>query len=165
MQKLTAMDITIRESTREDIPDILELIQELANFEKEPDAVELDAKELEREGFGENPIYTCFVAEVQGKIAGMALVYFRFSTWKGRTVHLEDLIVRDSMRGIGLGRALYRKVLSYSVEQGCKRTEWVVLDWNKPAIDFYRRSGATVCTNWHTVQMDEKAMKNYLASK
>lgn len=159
------MKISIRQSTKEDVPQILELIQELARFEKEPDAVEVDVQELEKEGFGENPLFTCFVAEVNGKIEGMALVYFRFSTWKGRTIHLEDLIVRDSMRGTGLGNALYKKVISYSVEQGCKRTEWVVLDWNKPAIDFYQRSGATVYTNWHTVQMDEKAMKNYLATK
>lgn len=157
------MEFEIRKAGKEDIPSILELIKELAEFEKEPEAVEVDAQQLEREGFGEHPLFTCFVAEVAGRIEGMALIYFRFSTWKGRTVHLEDLIVREKMRGTGLGSALYRKVISYAREQGVKRTEWVVLDWNENAIKFYERSGATVMKDWHTVQMDEKGMKKFLA--
>lgn len=156
------MEFKIRKSEKKDIPAILELIRELAHFEKEPEAVEVDVAELEREGFGDHPLFTCFVAEVNGQIEGMALAYFRFSTWKGRTVHLEDLIVREKMRGTGLGSALYRKVIEYALEQGCKRTEWVVLDWNQPAIDFYKKSGATVFDNWNTVQMDEKAMKEFI---
>jgi len=158
------MDYKIRKAEKKDLPQILELIKELAVFEKEPGAVEVDIKTLEYEGFGSNPLFTCFVAEVEDKIEGMALVYFRFSTWKGRTVHLEDLIVRENMRGTGLGSALYKKVIEFAVEKGVKRTEWVVLDWNKPAVDFYKRSGATVFDNWNTVQMDEKAMKNFVKS-
>lgn len=157
------MEFTIRKSKKQDLPAILELIRELAVFEKEPDAVEVDIAQLEKEGFGEHPLFTCFVAEVNGTIEGMALVYFRFSTWKGRTVHLEDLIVREKMRGTGLGSALYKKVISYALEQGVKRTEWVVLDWNQPAIDFYERSGAKVFQDWNTVQMEEKAMKAFIA--
>ena len=157
------MDFYIRKAVKEDSPAILELIQELAEFEKEPEAVEVDTQLLEEEGFGENPLFTCFVAEVAGRIEGMALIYFRFSTWKGRTVHLEDLIVREKMRGTGLGSALYKKVISYAVELGVKRTEWVVLDWNTPAVEFYERSGAKVLRDWNTVQMDEQGMKNYLA--
>lgn len=159
------MEKIIRKFKREDLPEILELIRELAVFEKEPDAVEVDIEELEREGLGEHPLFTCFVAEVEGKIEGMALVYFRFSTWKGRTVHLEDLIVRREKRGTGLGSALYKKVIEYALEQGVKRCEWVVLDWNTPAIDFYERSGATVFKDWNTVQMDENAMKEFIATK
>ena len=152
-------------TSREKRPsEILNLIKELAAFEKEPDAVEVNVNILENEGFGNNPLFNCFVAEVKGKIEGMALVYFRFSTWKGKTVHLEDLIVREEMRGTGLGSALYKKVIEFAVEKGVKRTEWVVLDWNKPAIDFYKRSGATVFDNWNTVQMDENAMKNFVKS-
>lgn len=154
---------TIRKSRKEDLPQILELIRELAEFEKEPEAVEVDIKELEKEGFGDHPLYTCFVAEENGKIGGMALVYFRFSTWKGRTVHLEDLIVRKEKRGTGLGSALYKKVIEYALENGVKRCEWVVLDWNQPAIEFYERSGAQVFQNWNTVQMDEAAMKNFMS--
>lgn len=156
------MENTIRKFKREDLPQILELIRELAAFEKEPDAVEVTVAELEREGLGENPLFTCFVAEENGKIEGMALVYFRFSTWKGRTVHLEDLIVRQEKRGTGLGGALYKKVIEYALEQGVKRCEWVVLEWNTPAIEFYERSGATVLTDWNTVQMDEESMKRFL---
>ncbi len=158
------MEYIIRQAEKKDLPQILNLIKELAAFEKEPDAVEVDVNILENEGFGNNPLFNCFVAEVNGKIEGMALVYFRFSTWKGRTVHLEDLIVREEMRGTGLGSALYKKVIEFAVEKGVKRTEWVVLDWNKPAIDFYKRSGATVFDNWNTVQMDENAMKNFVKS-
>ncbi len=156
------MENVIRKSNKEDLPQILELIKELAEFEKEPDAVEVTLQDLEKEGFGEQPLFTCFVAEVKGKIEGMALCYFRYSTWKGRTVHLEDLIVREQKRGTGLGSALYKKVIEYALEQGVKRCEWVVLDWNQPAIDFYKRSGATVFENWNTVQMNETAMKNLL---
>lgn len=156
------MEKAIRKFKREDLPQILELIKELAHFEKEPDAVEVDINILEKEGFSDNPLYTCFVAEENNRIVGMALVYFRFSTWKGRTVHLEDLIVREEKRGTGLGSALYKKVIEYALEQGVNRCEWVVLDWNTPAIEFYERSGATILRDWHLVQMDEKAMKKYL---
>ena len=156
------MNSTIRNAKKSDLPEILNLIKELAKFENEPDAVEVDIKELEEGGFGPKALFTCFVAEVNGKIEGMALVYFRYSTWKGRTVHLEDLIVREAMRGTGLGSALYKRVIEYAREQGVKRTEWVVLDWNTPAIDFYKRSGANVLTDWYTVQMDEKGMENFL---
>lgn len=156
------MENTIRKFRKEDLPQILELIQELADFEKEPDAVEVDISILEKEGLGDHPLFTCFVAEENNRIEGMALIYFRFSTWKGRTVHLEDLIVRQEKRGTGLGSALYKKVIEYALEQGVKRCEWVVLDWNTPAIEFYERSGATVLRDWHLVQMDEKAMEKYL---
>jgi hypothetical protein len=159
------MDYTIRQAGQQDMPQVLELIKELATFEKEPDAVIVTAEDLVKDGFGANPLFTCFVAEVKGIIEGMALVYFRYSTWKGRTVHLEDLIVRQEMRGTGLGSALYKKVIDYSREQGVKRTEWVVLDWNSPAIEFYQRSGAAVLKDWHLVQMDEIAMNSYLKSK
>ncbi|TVZ25964.1 hypothetical protein JM83_0906 [Gillisia sp. Hel_I_86] len=156
------MKYTIRKAEKKDLPQILELIQELATFEKEPDAVEINVLDLEKAGFGVKAFYTCFVAETNNKIEGMALVYFRFSTWKGRTVHLEDLVVRQEMRGTGMGSALYKKVIAYSLEQGVKRAEWVVLDWNTPAVEFYERSGAKVLRDWDTVQMDEDAMKSYL---
>jgi len=156
------MNFKIRKAEKNDLPQILELIQELATFEKEPDAVEINEKDLEKAGFGSDAFYTCFVAETPERIEGMALVYFRFSTWKGKTVHLEDLVVRQKMRGTGMGSALYKQVIAYSLEQGVKRAEWVVLDWNTPAVEFYERSGARVLRDWDTVQMDEAAMKKYL---
>ncbi len=156
------MSTKIREASKEDMPAVLELIKELAVFEKEPDAVIVTTEDLKRDGFGENPAFKCFVAEVNEEIQGMALIYFRYSTWKGKTVHLEDLIVREEFRGRGLGNALYRRVIEYAREQRVKRTEWVVLDWNTAARDFYERSGATVFTDWCTVQMDAEAMEKFL---
>lgn len=156
------MEFNIRKATKKDMPEVLELINELAVFENEPDAVETTVETLEKEGFGDNPLFTCFVAEVEGRIEGMALVYYRFSTWKGRTLHLEDLIVREEKRGTGLGNALYRKVITFAEEQGLKRVEWVVLDWNQHAIDFYARSGANILKDWYTVQMDTEGIKKFV---
>ena len=159
------MNIQIRKAEKKDMGSVLELINELAVFEKEPEAVIIDENDLIRDGFGENPAFQCFVAEADGKIDGMALIYFRYSTWKGKTVHLEDLIVREEFRGKGLGSALYTEVIKYAAEQKVKRAEWVVLNWNKGAADFYRRSGANVLADWDTVQMDEKSMQDYLRNK
>ncbi|MCG9970671.1 GNAT family N-acetyltransferase [Christiangramia crocea] len=159
------MNIKIRKAQKEDMSDVLELINELARFEKEPEAVIIDENDLIRDGFGENPAFHCFVAEADGKIQGMALIYFRYSTWKGKTVHLEDLIVREEFRGKGLGSALYTEVIRFAAKEKVKRTEWVVLNWNKDAADFYRRSGADVMEDWDTVQMDEEAMHKYLQEK
>lgn len=144
------------------MPSVLKLIQELAFFEKEPNAVEVTVKDLENDGFGDNPLFKTFVAEEDEDIVGMALFYPRYSTWKGPTIHLEDLIVRENKRGLNIGSALYNKVIEYGYKQGVKRIEWVVLDWNKPAIDFYEKTGAVVLRDWNTAQMDEKAIKNYL---
>lgn len=159
------MDTVIRKGRKEDMPAVLELIKELAAFENEPDAVNITVETLEEEGFGENPLFQVFVAEVDRKIEGIALVYYRFSTWKGRTLHLEDLIVREEKRGTGLGNALYKKVIQFAQEKGLRRVEWVVLDWNQHAIDFYKRSGATVFENWHTVQMDEDGITRFIETK
>ncbi|MEP6261525.1 MAG: GNAT family N-acetyltransferase [Gillisia sp.] len=152
------MNYTIREATREDMPQVLQLIKELAAYENASGEVEIGLKELEEEGF-DHQNFKCFVADVEGKIEGMALVYFRFSTWKGRTVHLEDLIVRESMRGTGLGGALYQRVVEYGYENGVKRVEWVVSEGNKNAIEFYENTGADIKKNWYTVHMDETGIK------
>tara|TARA_R100000935_G_scaffold13736_5_gene27634 strand:- start:55796 stop:56257 length:462 start_codon:yes stop_codon:yes gene_type:complete len=152
------MDINIRKAEREDMPQVLELIKELAVFEKEPNAVEVTVATLEAEGF-DNKLFTCFVAENENEIIGMALVYFRFSTWKGRTVHLEDLIVKQHYRSEGIGTLLYTTVVQYAKQQGVKRVEWVVLDWNQNAIDFYEKSGATLLKDWYLVQLGEEHIK------
>src|SRR5690606_25757299 len=157
-----SMNYKIRESKKEDMPQVLELIKELAAFEREPEAVVITVDDLERGGFGEHPLFKCFVAEVDKEIVGMALVYFRFSTWKGRTIHLEDLIVKENMRGSGLGSALYQGVIKYAKSQNVRRIEWVVLDWNEGAIKFYERSGAKILDDWRTVHMDEQGITNFL---
>lgn len=159
------MEINIRKAHKEDMGAVLELINELAVFEKEPDAVIINENDLINDGFGVNPAFHCFVAEADGAIQGMALIYFRYSTWKGKTVHLEDLIVREAYRGKGLGSALYTEVIKFAADQKVKRVEWVVLNWNKPAADFYRNSGADVLEDWDTVQMHEEAMLKYLENK
>lgn len=143
---------------------VLMLIKELAVFEKEPRAVEISVADLEREGFGENPLFTCFVAEMDREIVGIALIYYRFSTWKGRTIHLEDLIVKEAKRSKGIGEALYKKVMEYAHDRGLKRVSWEVLDWNTDAIRFYERSGASIVKDWRVVHMDETGLKNYINS-
>ena len=144
------------------MPQVLELIKELAIFEKEPEAVEISVEILKDNGFGENPLFTCFVAEADNEIVGAALIYYRFSTWKGRTLHLEDLIVKEEFRGKGFGEALYIEVMKFAYDQGLKRVAWDVLDWNTGAIRFYERSGANIMNEWRVVHMDEKGLKNYI---
>lgn len=157
------MDFLIRKANKQDMVFVLQLIQELANFEKEPDAVEISVLDLEQDGFGTNKAFTCYVAEIKEKIVGVALVYMRYSTWKGKSLHLEDLIVSESMRGTGLGTALLDQVVKYGNELGVKRISWEVIDWNEPAIKFYEKKGANVMRNWHVVQLDENGIKNYLS--
>lgn len=152
------MEYQIREAKREDMPKVLELIMELAKHENAENEVEISVNDLETEGF-DHGNFKCFVADVDGKLAGMALVYFRFSTWKGRTVHLEDLIVTETMRGTGLGGALYNQVVKYGYEHGVKRVEWVVSEGNKNAIEFYENTGADIKKNWYTVHMNESVIK------
>ena len=145
-----------------DMPRVLELIQELATYEKEADAVEITKSDLENDGFGPNPKFTCFVCEVENVIEGIALVYPRYSTWKGTVIHLEDLIVTKEMRGTGLGTALLDEVVKYGNDLGVKRISWEVIDWNEPAIGFYESKGANVMRDWDVVQLDEVGIKNYL---
>ena len=153
----------IRIATKNDMPSVLELIQELAIFEKEPEAVEVTAEDLVRDGFSENPLFECFVAEENNEIIGMALYYYRFSTWKGKTIHLEDLIVKEDKRGTGAGFALYSEIIKKGKAENVRRIEWNVLDWNTPAIDFYEKSGANVLKDWYVVQMDENGINKFLA--
>ena len=152
----------IRKATKNDMPSVLELIQELATFEKEPDAVVVTVDDLVRDGFSENPLFQCFVAEVDNEIIGMALYYYRFSTWKGKTIHLEDLVVRESKRGTVAGFALYKEIIKKGKAENVRRIEWNVLDWNTPAIDFYEKSGAKVLGDWRVVHMDDKGIEQFL---
>ena len=152
----------IRKALKKDMPCVLELIQELAIFEKEPDAVVVTVDDLVRDGFSEQPLFQCFVAEVENEIIGMALFYYRYSTWKGKTIHLEDLIVKESKRGTGAGFALYKEIIQQGKAENVRRIEWNVLDWNTPAIDFYENSGAKVLGDWRVVHMDENGITNFL---
>ncbi|MEX1381918.1 N-acetyltransferase family protein [Lutibacter sp.] len=156
------MNFTIRDAKIEDVPSVLNLIKELAHFEKEADAVEVTVADLEKDGFGKTPLFKIFVAEIAEEIVAIALFYPRYSTWKGPTIHLEDLIVTEQKRGLKIGSALYKKVIEYGYNKGVKRIEWNVLDWNDPAIEFYKSTGAKVLRDWDTVQIDRKSMKKYI---
>lgn len=149
----------IRKGNENDMPAVLALIRELAEFEREPDAVVITVDDLVRDGFSEQPLFQTFVAEIEGTIVGMALFYYRYSTWKGKTIHLEDLIVTDAMRGKGVGRALYEQVMQQAKADGVRRVEWNVLDWNQDAIRFYEKSGAKLLPDWRVVQMDGEVIK------
>lgn len=157
------MSVVVRKATKEDMPDVLELIKELAVFEKQPNAVQINIDTLVAEGFGNQPLFTCFVSLLEGQIVGMALCYFRFSTWKGRSVHLEDLIVKESKRGQGVGMALYKRVMEYAASFNVKRVEWVVLGWNTPAIKFYEKTGAIILKDWYLAQFDQEGLSNFIS--
>lgn len=154
--------MNIRKGNRQDMEAVLGLIQDLANFEKEPNAVVITVEDLIRDGFGSNPLFHVFVAEVELEVVGIALYYYRYSTWKGKTIHLEDLVVKEKMRGSGVGFALYSEVIKQGKKDGVRRIEWNVLDWNTPAINFYKKSGAKVLDDWRVVQMDEQGIINFL---
>lgn len=139
------------------------LITELAVFENEADAVKVSIADLQNDGFGKNPLFHCFVAEVAEKVVGIALVYPRYSTWSGPVVHLEDLIVSESMRGKGVGSKLLEAVVKYGHKKGVKRISWEVLDWNEPAIKFYEKNGAKVLRDWDVVQLDEEGIRKFLS--
>ena len=154
--------MNIRKGRVEDMPRVLELIQELATFEKQPDAVQVTVSDLERDGFGSNPLFQILVAELDGEIPGIALFYNRYSTWKGKTIHLEDLIVSEKYRGSGIGMKLYEAVMAEAKSQNVRRVEWNVLDWNTPAISFYEKTGAVVFKDWLVAQMDEKGLADFV---
>jgi len=152
----------IRKGEKADMTEVLALITELAVFEKEPNAVVVTVADLERDGFSENPLFRTFVAEIDGNIIGMALYYYRYSTWKGKTIHLEDLVVTEQFRGSGAGFALYSEIIKQGKKDKVRRIEWNVLDWNTPAIAFYEKSGATILRDWLVAQMDENGIEMFL---
>lgn len=158
------MNFIVRSANIDDMPHVFELVKELAAFENEADAVIITVDDLKRDGFGEKPLFHCFVADVEGEILGIALVYERYSTWKGRTIHLEDLIVSEKVRGKGIGNALFEEVIKYGHNLGVKRIEWAVLDWNEPAIKFYESKGAVVLRDWDVAQLNEKGIKDFISN-
>jgi GNAT superfamily N-acetyltransferase len=135
------MDITIRKAAKEDCTAMMKLVHELAEYEKLPAEVTIDFNHFVESGFGINPVWWAYVAEVDEKIVGFALYYIRFSTWKGQRMYVEDLLVTESMRGKGIGRLLFDKLIDDAKEKKLNGITWQVLDWNEPAINFYKKLG------------------------
>ena len=142
------MDIKIRRAKKEDCPRLLELVIELAEYEKAPHEVTVNADHFIESGFGANPVWWAFVAEVDGRIEGFALYYIRYSTWKGQAMYLEDILVTEAMRGKGLGKLFFEKLIEEAKEKGWKRIVWQVLEWNEPAINFYKKYNASFDAGW-----------------
>jgi GNAT superfamily N-acetyltransferase len=148
------MSILIRDGVREDVPTMFELIKELAIYENAPEQVTNTIEQMYVDGFGENPIFGSVVAEVDGQVVGLSLYYFRYSTWKGKRLYLEDLIVSEKMRGKGLGEQLLEKTIDKARENKCTGLMWQVLNWNEPAINFYKKFGAKFDEEWTNVHID-----------
>jgi GNAT superfamily N-acetyltransferase len=153
------MATKIRIATPADVPQILAFIRALAKYEREPDAVTATEADLLRDGFGPNPFYSCLIAEHDGQPAGFAFYFFNYSTWTGRPgLYLEDLFVEPEYRGLGIGKALLRRVAAIAMEQNCPRLQWQVLDWNTPAIDFYSAMGVEFLDTWRNVRVSGEAL-------
>ncbi|MEM6845197.1 MAG: GNAT family N-acetyltransferase [Bacteroidota bacterium] len=157
------MSINLRDGIKEDLPQVLQLIKELAEFEREPQEVEITLRELEQDGFGTKPVFDFFVAEdtEQNKIVGLALYFYSYSTWKGKCIYLEDLIVTEAYRGRGIGKQLLDQVIRKAKEEDARRVVWQVLDWNTPAIEFYKSLGASLLPEWVTCRLVKDQIQNY----
>ncbi|MGZ3778533.1 MAG: N-acetyltransferase family protein [Mucilaginibacter sp.] len=155
------MNMNIRIAKKEDCPRLLELINELALFEKEPQEVTVTLDEFIDAGFGSKPVWKAFVAEADGTIVGFALYYIRYSTWKGCRLYLEDLIVTEEWRGKGIGKILFEKTIEDARELGLNGMAWQVLDWNEPAIGFYKKYDAAIGTGWLNGSLSKEQINNY----
>ena len=150
----------------EDAGQILKFIRALAAFEREPDAVVATEDGLIRDGFGTHPFFECLIADYDRQPAGFALYFFNYSTWVGRPgIYVEDLFVLPEFRRRGIGRALLKQVAAIAVEHGCQRLQWEVLDWNTPAIDFYRELGAEFLDEWRNVRLSGEAIARLAGMK
>ena len=141
-------EIKIRAGEKRDVSQALDLIKELAEYEKAPNEVSNTIEMMENDGFGDHPIYGLIIAEIEGKIIGVSIHYFRYSTWKGRKLYLEDLVVTEAARGKGAGAKLFEATLQFAKENKCNGVSWQVLDWNEPAINFYKKYNAKFDGEW-----------------
>ncbi len=158
------MATVIRPATAADVAQILRFIKALAAYERAPGQVTATEEGLLRDGFGPRPFYECLIAEHDGRPAGFAFYFFNYSTWKGRPgIYLEDLFVEPELRGLGIGKALLKRVAAIAIEKGCQRLQWQVLDWNTPAIDFYEAMGGEFMDEWRTVKLDDAALERLAA--
>lgn len=152
---------TIRVATKEDCPRLLQLINELALYEKAPEEVTVTLAEFEDAGFGDKPVWKAFVGEIDGTIVGLALYYIRYSTWKGCRLYLEDLVVTEECRGKGVGKDLFNRIVLEAKEQGFNGMTWQVLDWNEPALNFYKKYEAGIESGWLNASLSKDQLLNY----
>jgi GNAT superfamily N-acetyltransferase len=154
--------VTIREGRIHDLEAALELIKELAAYERASHEVTNTIEMMLEDGFGSNPVFGFYVAELDNKIVGLSLYYYRYSTWKGKRLYLEDIIVTKSERGKGIGNRLFDITMQKSIEENCTGMMWQVLDWNKPAIDFYKRYDTRFDNEWINCHLEVSQIKSYL---
>ena len=155
------MNFTIRKGVKADLPQVLNLIKELAIYERAPLEVTVTVEEMEQDGFSNNPIFKFFVAETDNKIVGISLYYIKYSTWKGKCVFLEDIIVTEQLRKHGIGKKLFDEVVKVAKETKVKRLEWQVLDWNEPAIKFYEKLNSHFDSEWINCKLTDKEIEEY----
>jgi GNAT superfamily N-acetyltransferase len=148
------MDFIVRKGIIEDIPQVFDLVMELAIYEKAPDQVTNTIAQMTQDGFGPQPIFGFYVAEANQKIVGISLYYYRYSTWKGKRMYLEDLIVTESMRGLGMGKKLFDATIEEGKATNCTGMMWQVLDWNEPSIKFYEQYGTRFDAEWLNCHLD-----------
>ena len=156
------MNITIRKGIKADLPQVYSLIQELAEYEKAPQEVTNTLADMAADGFGEQPIFEFFVAEAEGKIIGICLYYLAYSTWKGKMLFLEDLVVTEAYRRYGVGKKLFDAFARRGQELGAKRLKWQVLEWNEPAITFYKKLNANLDPEWINCNLTEEQIAAYV---
>jgi GNAT superfamily N-acetyltransferase len=155
----------LRRGVEADLPQVLALIQELAEYERAPEAVTNTLAAMQRDGFGPDPIFKFFVLEKDADIIGLALYYTAYSTWKGRMLYLEDLVVTEAARRGGYGRVLFDAVVAEARATGAVRMKWQVLDWNEPAIKFYQKLGANIENEWLNGNLDDAQLAAYQVSE
>lgn len=153
------MAITLRKATKQDIGTIYALIKELAVYERAPLEVTVTLADLENDGFGEHPIFEVILAEENNTVLGMAFYFYSYSTWKGKCIYLEDIIVTEASRGNGIGKLLFDAVVKKAGEIDAKRLQWQVLDWNEPAINFYKKYNASLDSTWLTCRLTSEQIK------
>lgn len=156
-----SMTVSIRKGVKSDLSATLDLIKELAVYENAPDEVIVTIEDMERDGFGENSVFNFFVAEVDGKIVGISLYYVKYSTWKGKCIFLEDIIVTEQYRKHGIGKKLFDEVVKVSKELNVQRLEWQVLDWNEPAIRFYEKINSNLNKDWINCKLTKEQIEMY----
>jgi GNAT superfamily N-acetyltransferase len=157
--------MNIRVGRKEDLSRVLELVKELATFERAPEQVINTVALMEKDGFGANPIFGFFVAENENRVVGLSLYYWRYSTWKGKRLYLEDIIVTESERGKGIGKKLFDRTLQHAIDSECSGMMWQVLDWNTPAIEFYQKYGSSLSSEWINCSLEREQIEELIRKR